>query len=280
MRKRRTLAEFETAHGESKIKDLKRQVQVERAKVEALAGVQNQVSVEKSRDNFVRFAVTGDRHTGSLYQNAAALHGFYEHCEIEGVELVIDCGDILAGHKVYRGQEFELGDLGFEAQLARMVNDSPRNIRTKFITGNHDASFKNAVGLPVGKMIQDELSEYEFIGEDHARIQFETPNGLLTVGLLHPAGGTAYALSYKSQKIVESLEGGTKPDLLCIGHFHKSEFIPSYRNVAVLQSGTFEKQTPFMARQGLAAHVGGWIIEVWVGEGHKRIRGEFVAFYE
>jgi len=85
--------------------------------------------------------------------------------------------------------------------------------------------------------------------------------------------------SYRPQKITESLEGGTKPDMLAIGHYHKAELIPSYRNVAVLQAGTFERQTPFMARQGLAAHVGGWIVEAVVGNGHNRIKAEFIAFY-
>ena len=87
--------------------------------------------------------------------------------------------------------------------------------------------------------------------------------------LIHPGGGSSYALSYRPQKIVESLEGGTKPDMLAIGHYHKADYIPSYRNVATLQVGTFQRQTPFMSRQGLAAHVGGWIVDVTVGDGHN-----------
>lgn len=280
MTAKRGIAEFEVAHGGSKIKELQRKVAIEHAKVESLAGVQNIVQVERCKDNLIRFAVTGDRHTGSLYQHAGALKGFYEHCESEGIETVYDAGDILAGHKVYRGQEFELRDLGFEAQLDRLKKDAPRNIKTKFITGNHDASFKNAAGVPVGKMIQETVKEYEFIGEDQGRIEFQTPNGKFTLGLIHPGGGSSYALSYKPQKIIESLEGGTKPDMLCIGHFHKAEFLPSYRNVSGIQTGTFERQTPFMARQGLAAHVGGWIVEVYVGGDYKRIKAEFIAFYE
>jgi len=55
--------------------------------------------------------------------------------------------------------------------------------------------------------------------------------------------------------------------------------MPSYRNVAALQTGTFQRQTPFMAQQGLAAHVGGWLVDVTVGNGHNVIRAEFVAFY-
>jgi hypothetical protein len=133
--------------------------------------------------------------------------------------------------------------------------------------------------VPVGKMIEQALPVYEFLGEEQARVQFETPIGPWTLGLAHPGGGSAYALSYKPQKIIESLEGGTKPDVLCIGHYHKAEFMPSYRNVAVIQSGTFQRQTPFMARQGLAAHVGGWIVDVVKGNGSNTIGTEFVAFY-
>jgi len=104
----KTLAEFETAHGGSKIKALERRLATERAKVEALAETQNRMTIERRQDCTIRFAVTGDRHTGSLYHHAAALHGFYEFAALEGVELVYDCGDILDGHNMYRGQEFAL----------------------------------------------------------------------------------------------------------------------------------------------------------------------------
>jgi hypothetical protein len=277
--KKKTLSEFESVHGGRKIKALEKRLATERAKVEALADVQGKIVVERSKGSTIKFALTGDRHTGSLYHHGAALAAFYEHAKAEGVSCVYDCGDILAGHGVYRGQEFELRDLGFEAQLDRLAKDAPRGIKTRFITGNHDASFKNACGVPVGRMIAQAVSGYEFLGEEQARVEIETPNGSFVLGLLHPGGGSAYALSYKPQKIIESLEGGTKPDMLAIGHFHKAEMMPSYRNVCGVQVGTFERQTPFMARGGLAAHVGGWIIEATVGDGHQRIRGEFVAFY-
>ena len=85
--------------------------------------------------------------------------------------------------------------------------------------------------------------------------------------------------SYRPQKIVEQLEGGTKPDILAIGHFHKAEWMPAYRNVCVLQSGAFQWQTPFMRDLGLAAHVGGWIIKVTMGKSAASYGGKFIAFY-
>lgn len=276
---KRGTTEFEQAHGGSKIKALQRSLEVERKKVEALADVQGKVSVVASRDCQIRFALTGDRHTGSLYHHASALQGFYEHCEAMGVGVVFDTGDLLDGHRVYRGQEFELRDLGFEAQLARITKDAPTNVPTSFITGNHDASFKSLAGVPVGMMISQSVPSYTFLGEEQARVEWKTPNGPFVLQLIHPGGGSNYALSYRPQKIVESLEGGTKPDLLAIGHYHKAELMPSYRNVCAIQTGTFQRQTPFMARGGLAAHVGGWIVDVHVGDGHNRIQAEFVAFY-
>ena len=271
--------DFVEKRGVAKLKDLERRLATERAKVDALANVQNRITIERNKDNLIRFGMTGDRHNGSLYAHTDALHAFYDNLASNGIELVLDAGDIFAGHRVYKGQEFELRDLGFDAQIERLKHDAPVGIRTRFITGNHDASFKNAAGVSVGQMIQQCLPGYEFLGEDQARIQFDTPNGPFIVGLIHPGGGTSYALSYRPQKIIESLEGGTKPDLLGIGHYHKAEMIPSYRNVCAIQVGTFEKQTPFMARQGLAAHVGGWVVEVVKGDGYNKIKAEFVAFY-
>lgn len=276
---KKSIAEFEQAHGGRKIKELQKAIEIERAKVDALADIQNRISIIKQKDCCIRFALTGDRHTGSLYQHADALHAFYDSCKAEGIDQIFDAGDILSGHRVYRGQEFELRDLGFEAQLKRLEKDAPRGIKTKFITGNHDASFKNLAGLPVGQMIQQAVPEYEFLGEEQANVEWITPNGSFRLGLIHPGGGSSYALSYRPQKIIESLEGGSKPDMMAIGHYHKAQMLPTYRNVCAIQTGTFEKQTPFMARGGLAAHVGGWIVEVNVGDGFNRIKAEFVAFY-
>lgn len=277
---KKTIQHFEQEHGQPKIRSLKAQLAAEHAKLESVAGVQNKVVVEKARDCSFVFGMVGDKHMGSLHHHNDALHGYYDHAKSRGVEVVYDTGDLLDGHKIYRGQEFELRDVGLDAQVSRVCADHPRNgIITKFIMGNHDASFKNEAGVVSGKIIASGRDDMVFLGEDQARIEYQTPNGAFSIMLLHPGGGSSYALSYRPQKIVESLEGGTKPDLIAIGHYHKADMIPSYRNVCAIQTGTFQKQTPFMARQGLAAHVGGWIVEVTKGKGHNTIKAEFVAFY-
>ena len=276
----KNLATFEAAHGQPKIRAMERALAAERKKVEALADVQGHITVERGADNRRRFGIIGDTHVGSLYFHEGALEGFFRYAREESCERIYVAGDVLDGHRVYKGQEFELRDIGLDAQVERLsdVTKALPKIPVSFITGNHDQSFKSLAGAPVGKLIE-QATGWTFLGEEQARVEFTLPAGKFSLMLLHPGGGTSYALSYRPQKIVESLEGGTKPDLLAIGHYHKAEFIPSYRNVAVLQGGTFQRQTPFMARQGLAAHVGGWIVDVTKGDGHNVVQAKFVAFY-
>lgn len=278
---RKTIAQFEQTHAQPRIKTLQRQVEAERAKVEALAGVQNKVVIETSKDSLLRYGIIGDTHIGSLYHMGENMSAFYQYAHAEGFDTIYHTGDVLSGHRVFRGHEFELRDIGGDAQVMRLVKDAPKikGMTTKFITGNHDASLKILAGMNVGKQIQLERPDWVFLGEEQAQVQFATPNGPYSLRLVHPGGGSAYALSYKIQKQIESLSGGNKPDMLALGHFHKAEMLPSYRNVCGIQSGTFESQTPFMARQSLAAHVGGWLIEVRVGDGLNTVKAEFVAFY-
>lgn len=265
----------------SQIKDLEQRLKVANAKIDSLADAQAKVRVERVREHTIRFGVFGDVHAGSLFYHPDAMNAYFEYALGRGVKDFFCAGDILDGNKVYRGQEFELRDVGFDAQLKRLKRTAPKEGNVYFITGNHDASFKAQIGVDVGGSIHNELPNWEFLGEDTATYQWELPDGTTyAIGLLHPGGGSAYALSYKPQKIVDSLQGGTKPDLLAVGHFHKSELMPNYRNVTVAQTGTFQKQTGFMARNGLAAHVGAWLFEIEIGKTTKVIRQEFMAFYK
>jgi hypothetical protein len=87
---------------------------------------------------------------------------------------------------------------------------------------------------------------------------------------------------YASSRI-RDLEGGSKPHMVAIGHLHKAMLMPTVRNLATYQVGCFQRQTPFMVRQSIAAHVGAWIIEVTPGRGAdqlwNRTRAEFISFY-
>lgn len=91
----------------------------------------------------------------------------------------------------------------------------------------------------------------------------------------------SYAISYKIQKMIEAMSGGEKPSILAIGHYHKAEYI-MYRNVHSFQTGTFQAQTPWMRGKGIAAMMGGWIVEIEVDSDGSilRIRQEFIPYYK
>ena len=241
----------------------------------------------KTDQNTIRFGVIGDTQIGSLYQRLDALGLFYEQCASEGVMDILHAGDVLDGWKVYKGQEFELHPEGgsWAGQRKIFADKVPciDGMRTVFITGNHDASFKKLIGMSPGEELGRARSDWKFIGEDTGTVILKAENGQrFTVQLLHPGGGTAYAVSYHAQKIIESLAGGQKPDLICIGHYHKGLYMPAYRNVACLLAGTFQDQSPFMVQHSLAAHVGGWIVSVALNERKKltsRMQCEWIGFY-
>jgi hypothetical protein len=276
----KTLEQFEEQHGQTKIGQLS-------AALDAVARERRGVDLEiPSDDNTIRFAVCGDTQFGSLYEAAEEFRAFLALCGSLGVSTVLHTGDVLDGHGIYRGQEFELHKHGLDAQLAwfeEVAPSGPDSPDVYFITGNHDASFAVRVGVDIGAAINARNPHWHSLGRDSGRVMLRSADGRgYEVMLLHPGGGTAYALSYRPQKTVEQLEGGHKPQMLCIGHYHKAEYIPSYRNVAVIQSGCFQWQTPFMVRGSIAAHVGGWIIEVMPGGPdalYNIVKPQFVSFY-
>jgi hypothetical protein len=101
------------------------------------------------------------------------------------------------------------------------------------------------------------------------------------VRIIHPGGGTAYALSYTTQKLTESLQGGEKPQVQLVGHYHKYD-CNYHREVYNLQTGCLCDQTIFMRKKNIAAHVGYLIVEMQVApDGTPAgFRHQWVPFYD
>ena len=231
-------------------------------------------------DSEIVFGVVACSHYGSLYSNVAGMHSFYKEAKAQGATMVLHAGDVCDGHKMYKGQEFEQSEIGWEAQVKFFEENAPGVLPTHFITGNHDESLKKLAGIAPGPDLARRRPDWNCIGSCAGRITLDAGHGRkCKVDLAHPSGGTSYALSYKSQRLVDALEGGTKPDMLFIGHFHKAEWLPTYRNINVAQTGCMQFQTPFMRDIPTPAHVGGWIVRVRMGENCNSFSGTFVAYY-
>ena len=178
------------------------------------------------------------------------------------------------------GHEYELQEHSADGQLETVIRHYPKRegITTHFITGNHDASLYKHVGYDIGRAIAKERPDMNYLGRDCAVINI-TPN--CTLELRHPWDGTAYALSYKPQKMIEAMESDSKPNILAIGHYHKAEYL-FYRNVHALQTGCFQGQTPFTRGKGISVHLGGWIVTIRVDK-DGYIQGfspEYIPYYK
>jgi hypothetical protein len=239
------------------------------------------------------FALCGDTQFGSLYDRHDLVEKTYSICKRMGIKTVYHTGDMLDGIKMYRGHEYELEVNGEDDQVKHCVGTYPevKGITTRFITGNHDYSFWRNGGSMVGPKIAardgagNKLSglrdDMVYLGQDEAMVVLNIDGTEIRMMLRHPAKGTAYALSYQPQKLVESLPGGRKPEILAIGHYHKAEFIPVLRNIFTFQTGCLQSQTPHMRTRHIEAHMGFWAVEARATKtGMARVRGEFVGFYE
>lgn len=240
----------------------------------------NQHKVNWNGEKVIRFGLIGDTQINSKYTQITHLHKFYDICKEEGITDVYHAGDIDEGEQMRPGHQYECYTQGADDHVKEIIKVYPRieGITTHFICGNHDGSIIKRCGYDIGYPIASQRSDMKYLGQSSAVINL-TPN--CTLELRHPIDGTAYALSYKLQKMVESMSGGEKPNILAVGHYHKAEYF-FYRNVHCFQTACFQSQTPWMVGKGIAAFLGGWIVEVTVNDDGtiSSIKQEYIPFYK
>lgn len=225
-----------------------------------------------------KMLVMSDTHIGHSKFREDWFHRMVDTADKEKVDFAYHAGDILEGMSNRGGHVYELDAIGFEAQFAkakRLISECPFQVRG--IIGNHDEWFSGKAdqGINVGIRLEESLDNFLYLGSMEADQVVEN----VKIKLFHGNDGGSYAISYRSQKIVESLDGGDKPHILITGHDHKSMFYQT-RNVHVIGAGTICEQTSWMRGKKLAAHRGYWIADVWSNEdGLARIRPEWHPFY-
>ena len=209
-------------------------------------------------DGVIRIGLVADTHLGSRAQQLTYLREAYRRLEDGGAQRIYHLGDVLDGVDVYRGQHAEQFLHTYDEQVDYAVAEYPRaSVPTHIIGGNHDlAGLRRGDSDPLRRLCQ-ERPDLEYLGPYSA---WPTLDRLLMY-LLHPDGGGAYAISYRLQKIVESFEGGRKPHVLVVGHWHQMAYIHT-RNVHALYPGCFQAQTEFQRRRALQPQLGAVLLEI------------------
>lgn len=233
----------------------------------------------------VKYLVFGDTHIGNKNYDSKLMTHAANMAKKEKVDFAIHTGDIMDGWYQNRPQAiFEQDAIGLDQQFKKTVIELGQlDVPLYFITGNHEYNtFMRGAGIEVGTYLEDKLNDkgmdVHFLGNAEGDIKLSSG---AVIKNMHPDGGTAYAISYKSQKLVESLESGKKPAVLNIGHFHKAEYI-YYRNIHTFQTGTLMGQTKFMRGKQIPAHMGFWIVDLYTRAGGQvdKIVPQFYPAYK
>ena len=236
---------------------------------------------------WIRFGVCGDKHLGNMHSRLDVMKLLYDVFEAEGISTVYDTGNWIDGEA-----RFNKGELlvhGMDAQIDYWIENHParKGITTHFVAGDdHEGWYQQRECLEIGRyaMLRAAAAgrgDLKYLGYAETLIELKAKHGSRMMMVNHPGGGAAYAISYKGQKYVESLQGGEKPAIVLQGHYHK--FNVGYpREVWVVDTGTCCDQTLFMRKKQLQAHVGGQIVELLQAPDGRitRFRVEFLPFYD
>ncbi len=234
-------------------------------------------------DKHFRYGYFSDCHIGHKMFHEDLWDKMVRLFKKEKVDFIVDAGDHLEGMSHRPGHVFELSSdgIGYYQQMKKAVelyNQLPA--KTYGIDGNHDAWYfkPQNMGVIVGEGLEEKVPNYTHIGQMEGDI--EASPGII-IKLFHANDGTAYADSYKLQKLIESFTGGEKPNIVHSGHYHKSIYL-FRRNIHGFESGTLCGQSEFMRGKKIPAHIGFGIVDVYVDPegGVDRLKHEFVPYYE
>lgn len=235
----------------------------------------------------VTFGIVSDLHYASIYSREELIRLMYDIFKHEGVEMVFNTGNMIDGEIFFNMRE--LRAYGVKGQVDYFIEHVPQveGITTYFVTGDdHEGWLARKAGINIGEVIEDNMrragrTDWQFLSHMESDLQFKTKRGSAVVRLSHPGGGTSYALSYNTQKTIESLQGNTKPHVLIEGHYHKAMYA-FIRNVHSLLAGCFEDQTSFMRKRRIEAHLGGWIVRMTLGEDGSvlKFQPNFYPFFD
>ena len=235
-----------------------------------------------------RFGLVSDNHLCNKHSRLDVLNAAYDHFEREGIAVVYNGGNWIDGEARFNKTEL-ITRPGMDAQCDYMIDKYPirKGIETQYIAGDdHEGWYQQREGVEIGRYLELRAREqgrtdlkYLGYGEHDIKLQVKG-GGSAPMRLVHPGGGSSYATSYTAQKLVESYQGGEKPKVLLIGHYHKFEY--GYpREVHALQLGCTTDQSLFMRKLKFQAHVGYSVVSITQDETGTvtRFAVEFFPFY-
>ncbi len=202
------------------------------------------------------------------------------------IRFVLIAGDIVDGVGIYPNQDKELVCLTIKEQLKKtvdLIGKIPKNMKVIIMPGNHDPGRRALPQPAIPKKYSSSLWEMEnvvmvgnpavvslngvkvmmFHGQSVDDIVKTTPGlsynkptnvmkHLLRARHLSPIYGsqTPIAPEMEDLLVIENI-----PDIFHVGHVHRAE-LGMYKGILLVNSGSWQKQTPFQASVGMTPNPG------------------------
>lgn len=238
---------------------------------EPAIGGDGRLTLTTGKDGYFEFAACSDEHLCSKYERLDCLNDYYDQVERRGITTVLNAGNWIDGEATFNRHDLLVH--GLDNQMRYLAKNYPqrKDVKIYAVTGaDHEGWYARREGVDVGKYAENTMKEagrndWTDLGYMEAFIKIQHPESgkSSNICVMHPGGGSSYAVSYAPQKIVEGFDGGDKPAVLLVGHYHKSGY-NLIRNVHTMQTGTFMGQSVFMRQKKLSAHVGGCFVKIHV----------------
>ena len=221
----------------------------------------------------LRFAMIWDTHIWAKECALDELHKFYEDAKSEWVEAFVHCWDLVDWCNVYKGQQFEQSEKGFDEQVDKVVKDYPNVwLPTYFIGGNHDESYLKSSWADITRMI-------DWLRDDLINLWYydATLNlNWIKIQLQHGGWGNSYSKDYKLQRYIDSIEAWKEPDIFWLWHYHQA-IHSLHRGIHWFMPGAFLKQNLLAKRFRFPNVIGWWIIDIDKDEhGKKKLTATFL----
>lgn len=241
----------------------------------------------KETENGIGFIT--DNHLCNKHSRLDVLEEAYDFYERQGVTTVLNAGNWIDGEARFNRHELVVAP-GMDPQLDYAIDNYPqrKGITTHYISGeDHEGWYVVRECINVGEYFQMRAEkagrkDLRYLGHVEADIRLECGKGSAPARIMHPGGGSAYALSYAPQKLVESFQGGEKPAVLFIGHYHKFDWCYP-REVHCISGGCTTDQSAFLRRNKIGVHVGFGLTKIHQDktDGHiTRVQHEWVPRYD
>jgi DNA polymerase II small subunit len=202
------------------------------------------------------------------------------------IRFILICGDIVDGVGIYPNQNKELVCQTIQEQLKKaedLIDKIPKNMKIIIMPGNHDPGRRALPQPAIPKKYNSGLWEREnvfmvgnpaivslngvivtmFHGQSIDDIVKTTPGlsydkptnvmrHLLRARHLSPIYGrqTPIAPEMEDLLVIEDI-----PDIFHVGHVHRAQ-LDMYKGVLLVNSGSWQKQTPFQASVGMTPNPG------------------------